>query len=116
MTDTPIPKQVVAYVDSNGREPFYEWLDGLRDSQGSKRILYRTKKLEQGGYGDCKPVGEGVSELRMHFRSSPGYRVYFGEHGNTIVVLLCGGDKDSQKKDIQKAKDYWKDYKNRKEL
>jgi putative addiction module killer protein len=73
-----------------------------------KRILARVSRLQQGNYGDCEPVGEGVSELRLFF--GPGYRVYFGEHDNAIVVLLCGGDKDSQSKDIQQAKAYWQEY------
>ena len=67
------------------------------------------RRLESGLYGDCEPVGEGVSELRMFF--GPGYRVYFGEDAKNTVILLCGGDKDSQKKDIKKAKEYWKEYK-----
>jgi putative addiction module killer protein len=70
--------------------------------------LIRIRKLEQGTYGNCEPVGEGVSELQMFF--GPGYRVYFGEHGYKIVILL-GGDKDSQNNDVQRAKDYWKEYK-----
>ena len=110
MTDTPTPKRLVVYADGNGREPFREWLDGLRDVKGRRCIWSRIDRLEQGSYGDCEPVGEGVTELRIHF--GPGYRAYIGEHGNNIVVLLCGGDKDSQRKDIQKAKDYWKDYRN----
>jgi putative addiction module killer protein len=109
-----MPKRVIPYTDSNGREPFSEWLDGLRDSKGSRCIIRRMHKLKQGIYGDRKLLGEGVSELRIF--SGPGYRVYFGEHGNNIVVLLCGGDKDSQKKDIQKAKDYWKEYRNHEKL
>ncbi len=106
MTDT---KQVIVYTCEDGKEPFTEWLYGLRDSIGRKRILARVRRLEQGNLGDCKSVGEGVSELRMFF--GPGYRVYFGEHRNTIVILLCGGDKGSQTKDVQKAKAYWKEYK-----
>ena len=66
------------------------------------------RRLERGLYGDCEPVGEGVLELRMFF--GPGYRVYFGEDAENIVVLLCGGNKVSQKQDIRAAKKYWKDY------
>jgi putative addiction module killer protein len=75
---------------------------------GRKRILARLSRLKQGNYGDCEIVGEGISELRMFFGS--GYRVYFGEEENHIVILLCGGDKSSQSKDIKQAKEYWKEY------
>jgi putative addiction module killer protein len=75
---------------------------------GRKRILTRISRRQQGNYGDCEAVGEGISELRMFF--GPGYRVYFGENGNDIVILLCGGDKGSQDKDIQQAKIYWEEY------
>ena len=102
------PKRVIVYADGEGTEPFTEWLFGLRDLMGRKRILARIARLEQGNYGDCEPVGEGVSELRLFF--GPGYRVYFGEDENNIVVLLCGGDKGSQNKDIRQAKSYWKEY------
>jgi putative addiction module killer protein len=102
------PKRVIIYADDAGKEPFTEWLYALRDIMGRKRILARVTRLEQGNYGDCEPIGDGLSELRMFFGS--GYRVYFGEHGGNIVVLLCGGDKATQSKDIQQAKTYWKEY------
>lgn len=102
------PKQVIVYVDEHGQEPFTEWLDSLRDVMGRKRILARVGRLEHGNYGDCEPVGEGVSELRMFFGS--GYRVYIGEEGKNIVVLLCGGDKSTQTEDIETAKTYWKEH------
>jgi putative addiction module killer protein len=101
-------KRVTLYEDDNGREPFTEWLDNLRDIVGHQRILTRLTRLEQGNYGDYKPVGEGVNELRVFV--GPGYRVYFGEDGKDIVILLCGGDKSSQQDDIRKAKFYWKEY------
>jgi putative addiction module killer protein len=75
-----------------------------------QRILARLRRLEQGNYGDCEPVGDGVSELRMFF--GPGFRVYFGEDAGNIVVLLSGGDKKSQQKDIIQAKVYWEEYLN----
>ena len=111
--DTGTPKEVIFYIDGNGKEPFTEWLYSLRDSQGRRCILTRIQKLKEGIYGDCKAVGEGVSELRMFF--GPGYRIYIGEHGNKIVVLL-GGDKDGQQNDIQQAKEYWREYKKHEKL
>jgi len=102
------PKHVIVYADEAGKEPFTEWLYGLRDVRGRQRILARIARLEQGNYGDCKPIGEGLSELRMFFGS--GYRVYFGKHGGNVVVLLCGGNKGTQSKNIQQAKVYWKEY------
>ena len=108
------PKSVIVYADGEGTEPFTDWLYGLRDAMGRKRILVRLARLAHGNYGDCEPVGEGVSELRMFF--GPGYRVYFGEDENNIVVLLYGGDKGSQSQDIKEAKVYWKEYLSHEEL
>ena len=108
MTDVTTPKKVVVYAKENGQEPFTEWLYNLRDVVGRKRILARVSRLQQGNFGDCEPVGEGISELRFFFGN--GYRVYFGEYGNHIVALLCGGDKSSQSKDIELAKTYWQEY------
>ena len=109
MTEATTPKQVIVYAKEIGKEPFTEWLYSLRDVMGRKRILARVSRLQQGNYGDCEPFGDGVNELRMFFGS--GYRVYFGEQGNNnIIVLLCGGDKGSQSKDIEQAKVFWKEY------
>ncbi len=108
MSDAATPKRVIVYANPSGNEPFTDWLNDLRDVIGRKRILARVSRLQQGNYGDCEPVGSGVNELRMFFGG--GYRVYFGEHGNDLVVLLCGGDKSSQNKDIQEAKAYWQEY------
>lgn len=80
-----------------------------RESKDQRTLRLRIRRLETGLYGDCEPVGDGVSELRMFFGS--GYRVYFGEDAGNIVVLLCGGDKGSQDRDIKVAKEYWKEYK-----
>ncbi|MEZ4663978.1 MAG: type II toxin-antitoxin system RelE/ParE family toxin [Caldilineaceae bacterium] len=108
MSETSTPKQVIFYADASGREPFVVWLSNLRDKGGRKRILARLRRLEQGNLGDWKSVGDGVKELRLFF--GPGYRVYFAEDGDTIVVLLLGGDKSSQVNDIERAKAYWKEY------
>lgn len=80
---------------------FAKWLDGLKDFRARARVLARIKRLAFGNPGDVRPVGEGVSEMRIHF--GPGYRVYFKQFGRTFIVLLAGGDKSSQSKDIQKA-------------
>lgn len=111
MTDATTPKRVIVYAKESGKEPFTEWLYSLRDTIVRKRILSRVSRLQQ---GDCEPVDEGVSELRLFFGS--GYRVYFGEQDNQIVVLLCGGDKGSQSKDIEQAKTYWQEYLNHEHL
>lgn len=110
MTKAAQPKTVAVYQDENGKEPFTDWLESLRDGKGRRANLTRIGRLEHGLYGDCEPVGEGVSELRVFF--GPGYRVYFGEEAGNIIILLCGGDKSSQDKDIKTAKEYWKEHKN----
>ena len=80
---------------------YAKWINGLRDLQGRARILMRVERLADGHAGDVKPLGGGVWELRIHF--GPGYRVYFTHQGQDIVILLAGGDKSSQSKDIQTA-------------
>jgi putative addiction module killer protein len=96
------------YADENGNEPFTQWQTGLRDVVGRKRILARLRRVEDGNYGDVKNLGDNIYELRLDF--GPGYRIYFGEDKNTIIILLCGGDKSTQPQDIEKAKIYWKRY------
>ena len=103
------PKEIVAFRAKNGQVPFEEWLDDLNDKKAVARILARLARVRQGNLGDSKPVGEGVSELRVDY--GPGYRVYFGQKGQTLVLLLCGGDKRSQDSDIRLAKQYWQEYK-----
>lgn len=100
-------KVVEIYEDEKGNSPFTEWLDGLKDPVVKSRVLNRLMRLELGHYGDYKAISAGVKELRFHFGS--GYRVYFGELNGRIIILLIGGDKGSQDKDITKAKVYWKD-------
>jgi len=82
-------------------ETFADWLGGLRDRQAQKRIQARLRRAEMGHLGDCAPVGEGVAEMRIHY--GPGYRVYFLQFELEIVVLLAGGDKSTQGKDIERA-------------
>ena len=83
-------------------DEFAEWLSTLRDTAGSVRIAKRIDRMATGNFGDTKSVGDGVSELRFTF--GPGYRVYFARHGEVVVILLCGGDKGSQDRDIERAK------------
>lgn len=110
MADRNSPKTVIFYRNAAGIEPFVDWLNRLRDSVVRRRILTRLRRLEQGNYGDFKAIGFGVNELRFFFGA--GYRVYFGEDGDTLIVLLCGGDKSSQRRDIEQAQAYWQEYKN----
>lgn len=102
---------VFRYQTADGKEPLTEWLQSLRDKQAQAKVRIRLKRLEAGIFGDCEPVGDGVLELREHLGA--GYRVYFGRHGQTIVILLCGGTKKSQAADIKTAKEYWTDWKRR---
>ena len=80
---------------------FADWLDNLRDIQARARILVRIERLAAGNPGDVQPVGDGVSEMRIHY--GPGYRVYFAMRGQELVILLAGGDKSTQPKDIKTA-------------
>jgi putative addiction module killer protein len=82
-------------------EEFDAWLSALKDKVGRARIIHRIRSAEHGNFGDCEPVGEGVSEMRIHF--GPGYRVYYTRRGEVIYLLLLGGDKASQKRDIKRA-------------
>jgi putative addiction module killer protein len=101
-------KEIIIYQTKEGREPFREWITNFKDKVTRARIERRLEKVEEGHYGDYKNLGDDIYELRYFFGA--GYRVYFAEYGDTIVLLLCGGDKSSQSKDISKAKEYWKDY------
>lgn len=88
-------------------EAFSEWLTDLRDRAGAAVVARRVRRITQGNFGDAKSVGDGVSELRIDF--GPGYRVYFTRRGEVVVVLLCGGDKSTQARDIAKAKEFAKE-------
>ncbi|MGR4068034.1 type II toxin-antitoxin system RelE/ParE family toxin [Billgrantia sp. C5P2] len=83
-------------------ETYSAWFTKLRDQRARAKILARIRRIELGNFGDCEPVGEGVSELRIHY--GPGYRVYFVQRGFELVILLAGGDKGSQARDIEIAK------------
>jgi putative addiction module killer protein len=82
-------------------DSFKKWFSSLKDKKAKARIDVRIKRVSLGNFGDVRPVGNGISELKIDY--GPGYRVYFVARGNTLVILLCGGDKTTQTKDIQKA-------------
>ena len=102
-----IEKTLLNYIASNGKEPFEEWLTNIKDKVIRARIRTRLDKLSLGHYGDVKAIEGGVFELRFSFGA--GYRIYFGEVDKLIIVLLCGGDKSTQIKDIKRAKGYWQE-------
>ena len=83
-------------------DEFDAWLAGLKDKIGKARILQRLDAAQNGNFGDCSPVGEGVSEMRLHV--GPGYRVYYTRRGEVVYLLLLGGDKSTQDRDIKRAK------------
>lgn len=99
------------YQTADGRIPYAQWLAKLRDGRMQARIVARIDRMQAGNRGDWKAVGAGVFELRID--SGPGYRVYCGQDGATLVLLLCAGDKATQTQDIEVAHAYWKDYKTR---
>jgi putative addiction module killer protein len=89
-------------IEVRQTEEFANWLTSLRDGLAAKRIKQRIARVQIGLFGDVKPVGDGLSELRIDH--GPGYRVYFAQRGDILVILLCGGDKGSQSRDIARAK------------
>jgi putative addiction module killer protein len=89
-------------IDIRETQPFTDWMTALRDTVAKAKIASRIRRMAFGNFGDVAPVGEGVSELRIHY--GPGYRVYFIQHGNEIIVLLCGGNKKSQSADIESSR------------
>lgn len=108
MAEKARPRNIIIFEDGNGREPFTKWLKSLKDRKARSRILQRLRLVEQGHFGDVKSLGGGMYELRFFFGS--GYRVYFADHRQNIVVLLLGGDKSGQSRDITKAREYWTEY------
>jgi len=106
-------KEVLIYHTREGRQPYTEWLNTLHDKTLCDRIKLREDRIRHGNYGDHKRF-QGIIELRLHF--GKGYRVYCGEDGAKLVILLIGGDKSSQGQDIKKAQEYWRDYDEQKEI
>jgi putative addiction module killer protein len=103
-----VPRDVLIYETADDKRPFEDWLNGLKDVVARAMIRKRINRVRKGNLGKNRNVGDGVWELKIDF--GPGYRAYYGEDGPTVVVLLCGGDKGSQDRDIAKAKEYWLDY------
>ena len=99
--------------DIQQTDDFRKWLKKLKDRKARNILLERINRMKFAHWGDVKPVGQGVSERRITY--GPGYRVYFGQDGDKLVILLCGGTKKRQSKDIEQAKTFWDDYKNRKQ-
>lgn len=102
------PREIERYVTADGQIPFDNWFDSIRVSKTQTIISKRLDRVRMGNLGDYRSVGGGVFELRIDY--DPSYRIYFGQVGTTIVLLLCGGDKSSQIKDIRQAQEYWRDY------
>src|SRR2546425_6874132 len=100
------------YVSRTGKDVFDDWLTQLADARAQAKIASRINRLAAGNFGDCKFLRDGVSELRIDW--GPGYRVYYGRDGRTLVVLLCGGDKRKQDADINRAVNLWQEYGRRK--
>jgi putative addiction module killer protein len=105
----PSERELKEYITRTGRNPFGLWLRSIMDTTTRARIRTRLSRLRLGNFGDARSVGEGVHELRLDF--GPGYRVYYGLLGDTIILLLGGGDKQSQARDIRDAKRHWLDFK-----
>jgi len=100
--------EIRKYTTGNGITPFENWMEELRDARAKAKIIVRLDRIMLGNFGDHKAIGDGVSELRID--TGKGYRVYYGMDGNTVVLLLCGGNKATQQADIEKAKKFWRDY------
>lgn len=99
---------VKVYINKLGKCPFNLWVRSL-DSSARIKIESRLIRFAEGNFGDVKSVGDGIWEARIH--SGPGYRLYFGKSDGRLILLLAGGDKSTQEKDIKKAKEYWNDFK-----
>jgi putative addiction module killer protein len=109
MTMTETAYRLEYYQKENGDIPFKDWLYSLRDLQAVERIRARLTRVRTGNFGNAKALGDGIIELKIDY--GHGYRVYYAMSGKAVVLLLIGGDKARQGRDIETAKNYWKDYK-----
>jgi putative addiction module killer protein len=103
--------EVQDYQSEDGKDPYIEWLTGLSDRIAKVRIAVRVQRMAAGNFGDCKPIQDGVWELRIDH--GPGYRVYYAQAGKQLILLLVGGDKRKQQADITAALGYWQDWQHR---
>ena len=103
--------EVTEYIDERGRSPFGRWFDGL-DARAAAKVRTALARMELANLSNVKTVGGGVLEYRIH--SGPGYRIYFGREGDRLIILLGGGMKRRQRADIERARDLWEDYRDRK--
>jgi len=103
--------EIREYASRDDKTPFTDWLKKLRDRKACQKIHIQIDRLRLGNAGDYKSLGDGIYELRIHY--GPGYRIYYGKEGNKIILLLCGGNKASQRQDVNLAKQYWADYRRR---
>ncbi len=104
--------EVEDYLSPAGEDPYKKWLAELADKQARARVLVRVLRIKAGNFGDCKPLEDGVWELRIDH--GPGYRVYYAQAGKRLILLLAGGDKRKQQADIEKAIERWQDWQHRK--
>lgn len=100
--------EIKVYETSSGKRPFEIWLKSIKEFHTKAKILTRLDRLKIGNFGDCKTISSGLYELRIHY--GPGIGIYYTKINNVIILLLCGGDKGTQTRDINKAKEYVKDY------
>jgi putative addiction module killer protein len=107
-TDSDPRYEVIFYADENDKRPFEKWIESLKDIRAKGKVLAKIEHMSDGNFGDHKRYGGGVAEVRIHY--GPGYRIYYGMDDETLIVLLCGGDKSSQTKNFKQAKAFWKDY------
>lgn len=103
--------EIKIYATEKGNEPFREWLDSLKDVDVQALIFQRLQRIKLGNFGDCKPIEEGLLEFRIHHKA--GIRIYYARIGQRLLLIVGGGDKRAQQRDITKAKKYLEDYKRR---
>ena len=109
--ESNMPYTVEIYQNKQGQRPFEAWVNRLRERRAQAAIDNRIRRLSLGNLGDYRLIDEGIGELKIDI--GPGYRVYFRRIGQQIILLLCGGDERSQRRDIERAKQYWNDYQER---